>query len=70
MKKSPANRESHFRRPKIEAVSDEELAIFLRILSNLSGTLRDLGYPEEGEMLMGVRLDLEQRIQETGDLPN
>jgi hypothetical protein len=53
-----------------DGVPDEELGTFLSILNNLSKTLRDLGYPEEGEMLMGVRADIQQRLRISQTFPN
>lgn len=70
MKKSLSGQQSCERRPEIDAVLDEDLGTFLRILTNLSGTLRDLGYPEEGEMLIGVKTDILQRLRDTIALAN
>ena len=65
MKRNLAGRQPGPRRPDIDAALDEDLGTFLSILNNLSKTLRDLGYPEEGEMLMGVRTDIQQRLRAT-----
>lgn len=70
MKKTVAGQQPSRRRPEIDAALDEDLGTFLRILTNLSGTLRDLGYPDEGEMLMGVKTDILQRLRDTLSLPN
>ena len=70
MKKTVAGQQPSNRRPEIDAVLDEDLGTFLRILTNLSGTLRDLGYPDEGEMLMGVKTDILQRLRDTILLPH
>ena len=70
MKKNLAGQQPNRRRPEIDAVPDEDLGTFLRILGNLSGTLRDLGYPEEGEMLMGVKADILQRLRASVAFPN
>lgn len=70
MKKSLSGQQSCERGPEIDAVLDEDLGTFLRILTNLSGTLRDLGYPEEGEMLIGVKTDILQRLRDTIALAN
>ena len=56
--------------PKRDAIQGEDLGTFLRILVNLSATLRDLGYPEEGEMLIGVKADTQERLRETATFPN
>jgi len=70
MKKTVTGQQPSRRRSEKDAVLDEDLGTFLRILTNLSGTLRDLGYPDEGEMLMGVKTDILQRLRDTLSLPN
>jgi hypothetical protein len=70
MKKDIAGRFSEAMRSDTDATLDEELGTFLSILNNLSKTLRDLGYPEEGEMLMGVRTDIQQRLRISQIFPN
>lgn len=70
MKKNMAEQHPDPRRPDIDAALDEDLGTFLNILNNLSKTLRDLGYPEEGEMLMGVRTDIQQRVRATRAFAN
>jgi hypothetical protein len=58
------------RRPKIDAVLDEDLGTFLNILTNLSETLRDLGYPDEGAILIDVKKDILKRLAATIERPN
>ena len=70
MKKPIASQKPRERRPELDAALGEDLGTFLRILTNLSGTLRDLGYPDEGEMLMGVKTDILQRLRDTVSLAN
>jgi hypothetical protein len=70
MKKSIAAQQPRRRQPDTNAVLGEDLGTFLRILVNLSATLRDLGYPDEGEMLMGVKADILERLRETATFPN
>jgi hypothetical protein len=70
MKKSIAAHQPQRHQPDTNAVLGEDLGTFLRILVNLSGTLRDLGYPEEGEMLMGVKTDILERLRATAAVPN
>ena len=70
MKKDIAGRFSEAMQSDADTTLDEELGTFLSILNNLSKTLRDLGYPEEGEMLMGVRTDIQQRLRISQSFPN
>jgi len=70
MKKNVTCQQPRRRRPEIDAALGKDLGTFLRILTNLSGTLRDLGYPEESDMLLGVKTDILQRLQDTLSLPN
>ena len=46
----------------------DDIDMFLRILADLSGTLRDLGYTGESRMLMGVKTDIQQRLR--AEMPN
>lgn len=70
MKKSVAGQQTCQQQLDIDAVLNEDLGTFLRILTNLSVTLRDLGYPEEGKTLLGVKRDILQRLSETIERPN
>jgi hypothetical protein len=70
MKKSIAAQQPRRHQSDTNAVLGEDLGTFLRILVNLSATLRDLGYPEEGEMLIGVKADILERLHETATFPN
>ena len=70
MKKNIAGQQPRQHQPDTNAVLGDDLGTFLRILVNLSATLRDLGYPEEGEMLIGVKADILERLGETTPFPN
>jgi len=70
MKKKIASQYSKVGLSDVEVALDEELGTFLSILNNLSKTLRDLGYPDEGEMLMGVRTDIQKRLRAPQVFPN
>ena len=70
MKKTLPGQQQRRHQPDTDAVLGEDLGTFLRILVNLSATLRDLGYPEEGEMLMGVKTDILERLRATAAFPN
>ncbi len=65
MKKNLDDQPPHRRRPKLDAVQDEDLGTFLNILTNLSETLRVLGYPDEGDTLIDVKKDILQRLAAT-----
>ena len=70
MKKNIATQQSRRHQSDTNAILGEDLGTFLRILVNLSATLRDLGYPDEGEMLIGVKADILERLRETAIFPN
>jgi len=53
-----------------DANAADDVDMFLRILADLSGTLRDLGYPGESRMLMGVKTDIQQRLRAAMPTPN
>lgn len=51
------------RRSGIDAAAEQDVETFLSILGELSGMLRDLGYADQGAMLLDVKRDMLQRLQ-------